>query len=81
MREWTKGMNNWSSGNSFLRHLNDEDRYENLLSMDTLLLPELLSVLDSIHKYVIATNSGKAKIRIHHGMINISIESSKEMLS
>ncbi len=78
MRDGTESMN-WSSGNSFLRHLNDEDRYNNLLSMDTLLLPELLSVLDSIHKYVIATNSGKAKIRIHRGMINISIESSKEM--
>ncbi len=70
----------WLQANSFLRHINDVSKSETALSMDTLLLPELLSVLDSIHKYVIATNSGRAKIRIHRGMINISIESSKEML-
>ncbi len=73
-------MKTWSSGNSFLRHISDDSNSERLLSMDTLLSQELLSALDSIQKYVKATNTGKARIRIQAGMISINIESSKEML-
>ncbi len=71
-------MKSWSSGNSFLRHLNDERQFEDKLSMDTQSHQELLSALASILKYVTRTSCGKAKIEIHRGMINISIESSKE---
>ncbi len=71
-------MKNWSSGNSFLRHLNDETKSERILSMDTLSPQELQLGLVAIQEYVTRMNYGKAKIEILPGMINISIESSKE---
>ncbi len=74
-------MRNWSSyGNSFLRHLESSRKQEDLLSMDTLSLAELLSALEAIQIYVKHTNTGKAKIEIQAGMISINIASSKEML-
>ncbi len=71
----------WSSGNSFLRHLESSREDGDILSMDTQSLQELLSALASIQMYVKRMSTGKAKIEIRPGMINISIESSKEMLS
>jgi len=74
-------MKNWSSGNSFLRHLNDESRSERVLSMDTLSPRELQLGLEAIQEFVTRMNYGKAKIEILPGTINICIESSKEMSS
>jgi len=71
-------MKFWSSGNSFLRHLNDDRKFNDRLSMDTQSHQELLSALVATLTYVKRTNIGKAKIRIHHGTINICIASSKE---
>ncbi len=81
MRGWTTGMSvkHWSGANSFLRHINDVSKSKTALSMDTQSPLELLLALDQIRKFVQLTNTGKAKIRIHLGMINISIESSREM--
>ncbi len=82
MRCGDRTMKTWSSyGNSFLRHLELPRKSEDILNMDTLSLPELLSALEAIQTYVKRTNTGKARIEIQHGMISINIENSKETSS
>ena len=73
-------MKNWSQGNSYLRLLSSAlQKEEDSMTMCTLSVSELQSALEATLRYAKATNTGRAKIVIHRGMINISIESSKEM--
>ncbi len=72
-------MKSWSSGNSFLRHLNDDSNSDRVLSMDTQSLAELLSALEAIQIYVKRMSSGKGRIEILPTKINLSIDVSKEM--
>ncbi len=75
-------IKNWSSyGNSYLRHLESYRELEDSMTWFTQSESELLSALEAIQIYVKRMNTGKAKIAIHHGTINISIENLKEMLS
>ncbi len=74
-------MKNWSSyGNSYLRHLESQRKFEDSMTWYTQSVSELQSALETILIYVKRMNTGKAKIVIHRGTININIESSKEML-
>ncbi len=74
-------MKSWSSGNSYLRQLSSTQSCGTKLTVHTQSQQELQSVLEAIQMYAMRTNYGKAKIVIHHGMINIYIGNSKEMLS
>jgi len=49
--------------------------------MDTQSLQELLLALEAIQTYAKRMNTGKARIVIHHGIIDINIDASKEMSS
>ncbi len=68
-----------SYGNSYLRHLESARKFEDSMTMYTQSVAELLSALQQIQIYVKRMNTGKAKIRIHRGVISMSIDASKEM--
>ncbi len=70
----------WSSyGNSYLRHLEYQRKSEDSMTWYTQSGSELQLALEAIQSYAIRMNYGKAKIEIHHGRIDMSIGSSKEM--
>ena len=72
-------MKSWSSyGNSYLRHLESPVGLEDSMIWYTQSGQALQQALEAIQMYVKRMNTGKAKIEILHGMISISIESSKE---
>ncbi len=70
---------NWSYGNSYLRYLESPRKHGSSMTIFTLSERELQLALEDIGRYLTSISSGKAKIEIHHGTINISTESSKEM--
>ncbi len=75
-------IKNWSSyGNSFLRHLESHRKFEDSMTMYTLSERELQLALEAILTFVKSSSTGKAKIEIHHGEINMNIDVSKEMSS
>ncbi len=64
------------SYNNFLRQSRPE---EDSMSIFTQSVSELQSALEATLRYAKVMNFGRAKIVIHHGTIDICIESSKEM--
>ncbi len=75
-------MKDWSSyGNSYLRYLESAHKENNSMTIFTQSALELQSALQDLTEYVIRMSSGKAKISIQAGEINISIENSKEMFT
>ncbi len=66
---------------SYNNYLRESAEQNNKLILHTQSQQELQSVLEAIQMYVKRMNTGKAKIEILRGMININIGNSKEMLS
>ncbi len=73
------GDREWSYANSYLRYLEQPRKHDSSMTIFTLSEQELLSALVDIGKYLTSTSSGKAKIEIRPGKINISTENSREM--